>query len=75
MIHISLFYNMIWTTGKIQTVFAAVVDTYTLTDSLHIEHREYCSAREWEGHDFAFTVAISNDTLIQEGVEEIKAQV
>lgn len=44
---------------------------YDLNDSAYTEHLEYCNAREWEGNDFHFTVTISNDTLIQQGVEKI----
>jgi len=44
---------------------------YTLKDSLYTEHLEYCSDREWEGHDFTFTLTIKNDTLIQMGTEKI----
>ena len=28
--------------------------------------------REWEGHSFNFTVTISNDTLIQKGIEKVE---
>jgi Lipocalin-like domain len=44
---------------------------YSLNDSTYTEHLEYCSDRQWEGNDFQFTVSISNDTLIQRGVEKI----
>ncbi len=44
---------------------------YSLKDSLYTEHLEYCGAREWEGHDFEFTVSIKNDTLIQRGIEKV----
>jgi len=44
---------------------------YELKDSAYTENLEYCNAREWEGNDFHFTVTISNDTLIQQGVEKI----
>jgi len=44
---------------------------YELHDSSYTEHLEYCSAREWEGHDFTFTVTINNDTLVQQGIEKI----
>ncbi len=47
--------------------------TYSLTDSLYTEHLEYCSARDWEGHDFAFSVQLQNDTLVQQGVEKVEA--
>lgn len=57
--------------GKDSTVFAAGGGTYTLKDSLYTEHLEYCNARDWEGNDFSFTVAIHQDTLVQQGVEKI----
>jgi hypothetical protein len=53
-------------------VFVAGGGRYTLTDSLYTEHLEYCSDRAWEGNDFSFTVALRNDTLIQQGVEQVK---
>ncbi len=45
--------------------------SYTLDDSLYTEHLEYYTDRQWEGHDFTFTVTIDNDTLVQQGVEKI----
>jgi hypothetical protein len=44
---------------------------YELNDSNYTEHLEYCNAREWEGNDFHFTIAIHNDTLTQQGIEKI----
>jgi hypothetical protein len=44
---------------------------YSLKDSLYTERLVYCSDRQWEGNDFQFTVTISNDTLIQQGIEKI----
>ena len=55
-------------------VFSAGAGTYSLKDSLYTEKLEYCNAREWEGHDFAFTISIKNDTLIQSGVERIVSE-
>lgn len=55
-------------------VFSAGAGTFVLNDSLYTEHLEYCSAREWEGHDFTFTVSISNDTLVQSGIEKIESE-
>ena len=46
---------------------------YSLTDSLYTEHLEYCSAREWEGNDFSFTIDIKNDTLTQSGIEKVES--
>nr|WP_026260722.1 hypothetical protein [Spirosoma luteum] len=45
---------------------------YTLVDSSYTEHLEYCNEREWEGHDFTFTVSLKNDTLVQRGIEKIE---
>ncbi|HWJ91710.1 MAG TPA: hypothetical protein VNR87_11400, partial [Flavisolibacter sp.] len=43
--------------GKDSTaVFVAGGGRYSLKDSIYTEHLEYCSAREWEGNDFSFTV-------------------
>jgi len=44
---------------------------YELNDSNYTEHLEYCNAREWENNDFHFTVSISHDTLVQQGIEKI----
>ena len=46
---------------------------YTLKDTSYTEHLEYCTAREWEGHDFTFNIQISNDTLVQSGVEVVES--
>jgi hypothetical protein len=54
-------------------VFVAGGGSYSLNDSLYTEHLEYCSARDWEGHDFPFTMNIINDTLIQSGIEKIES--
>jgi hypothetical protein len=51
--------------------FSSGGGSYSLKDSLYTEHLQYCSAREWEGNDFQFTVTINNDTLIQQGIEKI----
>jgi hypothetical protein len=56
------------------TAFSAGAGTYTLKDSTYTEHLEYCNAREWEGHDFTFTIEIKGDTLVQKGIEKIESQ-
>ena len=45
---------------------------YTLKNDQYTEHLEYCNQREWEDHDFKFTVAVKNDTLIQQGIEKVE---
>lgn len=46
---------------------------YDLADNKYTEHLEYCSDRQWEGHDFSFTLTIKGDTLVQQGVEEVES--
>jgi len=53
-------------------VFVAGGGSYAFRDNVYEEHLEYCSARDWEGNDFKFTVTIRNDTLIQRGVEKVE---
>lgn len=62
------------TLRKDTTDFSAGGGSYSLTGNNYTEHLEYCSAKEWEGHDFSFTVTITGDTLVQTGVEKIEAQ-
>lgn len=55
-------------------VFSAGGGSYDLEDSTYTEHLEYCTAREWEGNNFTFTITIRNDTLTQWGIEKIESQ-
>ncbi len=58
--------------GKDSTaVFVSGGGTYSFSDSQYTEHLEYCSARNWEGNDFSFTITLKNDTLIQSGEEKV----
>lgn len=54
-------------------VFVSGGGRYTLNDSSYTEHLEYCSARNWEGNDFKFTISFKGDTLIQTGVEKVES--
>lgn len=54
-------------------VFVSGGGSYSLIDSSYTEHLEYCSARDWEGNDFKFTINIKNDTLTQSGVEIVES--
>jgi hypothetical protein len=61
--------------GKDSTAsFTAGGGSYSLQGNKYTEHLEYCNAREWEGHDFTFTVTMSGDTLVQSGEEKIESQ-
>jgi len=53
--------------------FDAGGGSYTLTGDKYTEHLDYYSDRNWEGKTFPFTVSISNDTLIQRGMEKVEA--
>ena len=55
-------------------VFSAGGGRYSLTDSLYTEYLEYCSARNWEGNDFKFTITVDADTLVQNGIEVIESE-
>jgi len=60
--------------GKDTTaLFVAGGGQYSLTGNTYKEQLEYCSAREWEGHDFIFKIELKNDTLVQSGEEKIEA--
>jgi hypothetical protein len=61
-------------TRKDSVNFSAGGGRYELRGNNYTEHLEYCSAKEWEGHDFNFTLTIHGDTLTQKGVEKIEAQ-
>ena len=52
--------------------FSAGGGSYTLADSLYTEHLEFCNDRAWENTDFHFTITISNDTLVQKGIEKVE---
>jgi hypothetical protein len=59
--------------GKDSTAsFSAGGGKYELEGSTYTEHLEYCSYRQWEGHDFKFEIEIKDDTLIQRGTEVIE---
>ncbi len=59
--------------GKDSAVFVAGGGSYSLKDSMYTEHLEYCSARDWEDNDFTFTIAITEDTLVQSGIEKVES--
>ena len=59
--------------GKDTTAsFIAGGGTYTLVGDQYTENLEYCSAREWEGRAFKFSVTLQNDTLVQQGIEKLE---
>jgi hypothetical protein len=48
--------------------------TYTLSGENYTEHLAYCGAREWENHDFNFTLERHGDSLFQKGIEKVEGQ-
>ena len=59
---------------KDSTGFSAGGGRYDFDGKNYTEHLEYCNAKEWEGHDFTFTMTITGDTLVQSGIEKIESQ-
>lgn len=60
--------------GKDSTAFyTSGGGKYELSGNAYTEHLEYCNDRQWEGNDFHFTVSVSGDTLVQQGVEKIES--
>lgn len=53
--------------------FDAGGGSYILTGDKYTEHLDYYKDKNWEGKSFDFTVSISNDTLIQQGLEKVEA--
>ncbi len=54
-------------------VFTSGGGAYSLKDSMYTEYLEYCTAREWEGNDFSFTISLRNDTLYKVVWRKLKA--
>ena len=52
-------------------IFSSGGGTYSYKDGSYTEHLEYCTARDWEGHDFTFNIEFKGDTMIQRGIEKI----
>ena len=52
--------------------FDAGGGSYTLAGDQYTEHLDYYNDRNWEGKTFTFTVTISNDTLVQKGLEKVE---
>lgn len=51
--------------------FTAGGGTYTLVDSVYTESLDYYTDRKWENNKFAFVVTLTDDTLVQKGVEKV----
>jgi hypothetical protein len=59
---------------KDSTNFSAGGGRYEFDGINYTEHLEYCNVKEWEGHDFTFTMTLNGDTLIQKGIEKVESQ-
>lgn len=56
-----------------RAVYSSGAGRYTLNGDQYTEHLDFCDARDWEGHVFNFTVTVSNDTLVQQGIEKLES--
>ncbi len=54
--------------------FYSGAGTYTLKETIYIETLNFTSVESIKNHQFPFKVTIKGDTLIQSGLEEIKAE-
>jgi len=70
--HFAFFQHDLKKGADSSAVFVAGGGSYSLTDSIYIEHLEYCSDRSWEGNDFNFTYSLKADTLIITGIEKVE---
>jgi len=52
-------------------VYDSGAGLYTLSGENYTEKLKYCLEREWENHDFNFTMKVGKDTITQRGVEKI----
>jgi hypothetical protein len=52
--------------------FSAGGGKYSLVDSVYTEELDYYVDKAWENNKFKFVVSISNDTLVQKGVEKVE---
>ncbi|MBS1524760.1 MAG: hypothetical protein JST19_03865 [Bacteroidetes bacterium] len=59
------------TDKSVPAAYDSGAGTYTLNGENYTEHLKYCSEREWENHDFNFTLTVKGDTMQQRGVEKV----
>ena len=59
------------TDKSVPATYDSGAGTYTLAGDNYTEHLKYCSEREWENHDFNFTMKVGHDTITQRGVEKV----
>lgn len=53
--------------------FDAGGGSYILNGDQYTEHLDYYNDKNWEGKTFDFKVTVSNDTLVQQGLEKVEA--
>ena len=69
--HFSFFRHNVKGSSDTAAIFVSGAGTYTLSGNTYQEHLQYCNLREWENHDFSFTLDLRADTLTQRGIEKI----
>jgi hypothetical protein len=62
------------TLRKDTTDFSAGGGRCIINDTSYTEMLDYCSAKEWEGQQFNFTLHLQSDTLVQSGIEKVEAK-
>ncbi|CAN5549313.1 hypothetical protein BH09BAC4_BH09BAC4_24030 [soil metagenome] len=70
--HFAFLNHAVNTAKDSSNAFTAGGGKYTLADSIYTESLDYYSDKAWENNKFPFVVKISNDTLVQKGVEKVE---
>src|SRR5438128_1446034 len=70
--HFAFLNHAVNTAKDSSNAFTAGGGKYTLVDSVYTESLDYYSDKAWENNKFPFVVKISNDTLVQKGVEKVE---
>lgn len=65
------FLNHAVSSEKDSTAFTAGGGKYALVDSVYTESLDYYIDKKWENNKFKFVVSITNDTLVQKGIEKV----
>ncbi|SFC65132.1 hypothetical protein [Spirosoma endophyticum] len=70
--HFAFLNHAVNTAKDSSNAFTAGGGKYTLVDSVYTESLDYYSDKAWENNKFPFVVKVTNDTLIQKGVEKVE---
>lgn len=70
--HFAFLNHAVNTAKDSSNAFTAGGGKYTLVDSVYTESLDFYSDKAWENNKFPFVVKVTNDTLIQKGVEKVE---